>query len=98
MKQALAWQVFSLKHPKNLLDKTHYMNLLKTYSAHLLSQNKQKYDSNILIGKTGMTHQFESYIAVIPSEQSGIVILINNTAAPLNDVVKVGREILLKAI
>ncbi len=42
-----------------------------------------------------MTHQFESYIAVIPSQQSGIVILINNTTAPLNDVVKIGREILL---
>lgn len=98
MKQALAWQVFSLKDTENLLDKTDYMNLLKSYSAHLLPRNKQKYNANALIDKTGMTHQFESYIAVIPSQQSGIVILINNTIAPLNDVVKIGREVLLKAI
>jgi len=95
MGQALAWQIFSLNNRKNLLDSNQYMNLLKSFPIKKLPLDKQRYSSNALIDKTGMTHRFESYIAVIPNQESGIVILVNNTHVSLNSVVKAGRKILL---
>lgn len=97
MRQALAWQVFSLKNPRMLLNTAQYMDVYGRTPMHILSENQQHYDPNTLIDKTGITHGFQSYIAVIPSQQSGVVIIINNRQVPLNDLIHAGREILLES-
>lgn len=97
MRQALAWQVFSLKNPHMLLDSSYYMDVYGMTPMHILPENQQHYDPNTLIDKSGITHGFQSYIAVIPSQKSGIIIIINSRQVPLNNLIQVGREILLKS-
>lgn len=53
------------------------------------------FSSDTLIDKAGVTDGFRAYIAVIPSQQSGIVILTNRYSVD-SSVVKVGRGILLR--
>lgn len=95
MKQALAWQVFSLQNPSLLLNTAQYLNIYGSFPIHILPNNLQHYNPNTLMDKSGITHQFQSYMAVIPSRQSGVVIIVNNRQVPLDAVIKAGREILL---
>jgi beta-lactamase class C len=94
MKQALAWQVYSLRDKQKLRDVSQYMDLLKTFPAQKLPENQQYYDSDTLMDKTGATGGFRAYIAVIPSQKSGIVVLMNKHVSE-GDIVGTGRKILL---
>jgi beta-lactamase class C len=76
VQQALAWQVNQLNNKKKLLDAPDNMNL-DSLPVQWLSNKNIKFNPNSLIDKTGATYGFRSYVAVIPSQQSGIVILTN---------------------
>lgn len=57
--------------------------------------DKAKYNGDKLIDKTGFTAGFRAYIALIPNQQSGIVILTNRSSDDPS-IVDVGRKILLQ--
>ena len=93
MKQALGWQVYSLRDRQKLLDISQYKNLLTPLPMKKLPKTQQHYDPDTLIDKTGGTNGFRSYIVIIPSQQSGIVLLFNKRI-PDKDIVYAGRKIL----
>lgn len=62
-------------------------------AAKQLSRDKQLFDGDALIDKTGGTDGFRSYIAVIPNKKSGIVILANRFVST-GEITRIGREIL----
>lgn len=92
MEQALSWQLTSLTD-KNLLHAPENMNLDQT-PLQWLPADQQQFNPNMLIDKTGATDGFRAYIAVIPGQQSGIVILTNRYVSN-GAIVDAGREILM---
>lgn len=88
--QAMAWQVNSLNSP-NLLKAPTEMDLGPLPITWIKDPN---YDPNTLIDKTGATGGFRAYIAVIPSQQKGIVLLMNRYI-PNGVLVDMGRKLLL---
>ena len=92
--QGLGWEIYSLQnHINNLLDVPDVMNLGPIPVSDVY--DIPKYNGNTLIDKTGATGGFRSYIALIPSRKTGIVILTNKSISD-KAIVKTGREILLK--
>ncbi len=96
MNQGLGWVIYSLnkndkKTRKKLLNPNPYMNRWPEPAKNI---RHPRFDGNALIDKTGLTSGFRSYIAVIPNKQSGIIILTNRYAIN-NEIMKIGREILL---
>jgi beta-lactamase class C len=91
--QGLVWNIYPLSQysKAQLLNPAQEMNLGPIPSKSL---TKTVYDGNALIDKTGATHGFRSYIAVIPNKQEGIVIMVNRYVNN-GEIVKAGREILL---
>lgn len=61
--------------------------------AEILTKSNQKYNADALIDKTAATEGFRSYIVVIPSRKSGVVVLVNRYI-PNNEIIKIGRDIL----
>lgn len=88
--QAMAWQVSPLNSP-NLLKAPTEMDLGPLPITWIKDPN---YDPNTLIDKTGATGGFRAYIAVIPSQQKGIVLLMNRYI-PNGVLVDMGRKVLL---
>lgn len=96
MLQGLAWEIREI-NPQNaniLLNPQPLIEVGPALPARQLSQNEQVFDGNALIEKTGSTDGFRAYIGVIPNRKSGVVILTNHRAVN-NDIVQVGRSILL---
>jgi len=91
MQQAMAWQVYPLED-KNKLVAPENMNL-DSLPVKWLSKDKVKFNPNALIDKTGATYGFRAYIAVIPGQESGIVILTNRYVSN-GAIVNTGRHIL----
>ncbi|MCE3269391.1 MAG: ampC [Burkholderiales bacterium] len=57
-----------------------------------------EFNENALIEKTGSTNGFRAYIAVIPQQKIGIVILVNRFIYDSNIIEHTGRELLLNKI
>jgi beta-lactamase class C len=93
VEQGLIWQVHSLGD-KSLLNEPEKMDLGPT-TVKWLPKQRQVYNGDKLIDKTGATNGFRTYIAVIPSQQEGIVILLNKYI-PNGAIVNAGRKILLE--
>nr|AIA18948.1 Beta-lactamase [uncultured bacterium] len=94
--QGLGWQIHPMDKSKigNLF--TEATNPLALGTLNVLEiEQRPMFDPNALIDKTGGTDGFRSYIAVIPNKKSGVVILANKFV-PSDEIVKLGREILLK--
>jgi len=94
-KQGLAWEIHSVSNQTTheLLHDPAQKNL-GPLPAQQLSKEEQIFDGNNLIDKTGATYGFRAYIAVLPQQKSGIVILTNRYI-PNGAIVNAGRAILL---
>jgi beta-lactamase class C len=90
--QGLGWEIHSL-NAKKLLAKQSYREYGKQKSK-MLPSAKIVFDGNKLLDKTGTSYGFRAYIAIIPEQQTGIVILMNRKNSDL-EIVTVGRKILL---
>lgn len=93
--QGLGWEI----HTHNAQTKDELLNdpeqkNLGPLPAQQLSKDKQIFNGDALIDKTGATYGFRAYIAVIPNKKSGIVILTNKYI-PNGVIVNAGRNILL---
>jgi len=91
MQQALAWQVHSLQN-QTMQPEPENMNL-GPLPVQWFPKDKQSYRSDVLLDKTGATPGFRSYIAVIPRNQVGVVILTNKYISN-GAIVNAGRTIL----
>jgi beta-lactamase class C len=96
--QGMAWEI----HPLTSENKDDLLNPPKEMTlgplpAKALDQNEQQFNGNALIDKTGATNGFRSYIALIPNQKSGIVILTNRYVSN-REIVKTGRTILFKLL
>lgn len=94
-KQGLGWEIHSLKPNKiqALLHEPAEMNLSPIAVKEIY--DKPKFNGDALIDKTGSSKGFQTYIAVMPNKQSGIVILTNG-AVSHGEIVSTAREILFK--
>lgn len=92
MKQGLGWEIRDI-HPQQIDSLLINPLGVGAIPAKQLSANEQRYDANTLIEKTGTTDGFRAYIAVIPAQRSGIVILTNHFSAD-DQIVSTGRNIL----
>lgn len=94
--QGLAWMIYPLAtHRKTLLLNPPLDMDMGPLPAKQLDHKQQHFNKHALIDKTGASDGFRSYIAIIPERKSGIVILANRFVMN-GEVIKVGREILLK--
>lgn len=93
--QGLAWSIYpnALSNQQALLTPS-AMNL-GPIAAQQLSGTAQQFDANALIEKTGATNSFGAFIALIPGQKSGVVILVNRDV-PTSEVQRMGREILFE--
>jgi beta-lactamase class C len=91
----LAWQIHEIdsKHIKSLLKASNELGLDIEKVSGVYAE--PKFDGNQLIDKSGTTSGFKTYIAVIPSKKTGVVVLTNRRTNG-NQVVAAGREILFK--
>ncbi len=94
--QGLAWE----KHPLYSLNDEGYINhtrvlfLRDSYADAITPNGSTAQNDNMLIDKTGTTAGFTAYIALIPSQKIGVVILANK-AALREQIGEAGRIILL---
>jgi len=90
IKQGMAWDMWNidaLKHP----------NMYEGFKVQRIPHAQQIFDGDMLIGKTGTTAGFHAYIAVIPNQKVGIVIMINRMLwSGFAKMRNLGKEILLK--
>lgn len=95
--QGLAWE----KHPLYSLNDDGYINrtrvlfLRDSYASPISPEDPTSHNENMLIDKTGTTAGFTAYMALIPSQKIGIVILTNRVALR-EQVGLAGRTILLQ--
>jgi beta-lactamase class C len=94
----MAWEIHPLSSANNdsLLNPPKEMGL-GPLPAKALDKNEQQFNGNTLIDKTGATNGFRSYIALIPNQKSGIVILTNRYVSN-GEIVKIGRTILFRLV
>jgi len=93
VQQGLVWQIHSLPD-ESLFNEPEKMNL-GPLPVKWLSKEQQIFNANKLIDKTGATEGFRAYVAVIPSKQLGIVILLNKYISN-GAIVNAGRRIILE--
>lgn len=92
--QGLGWQIHPLTEDNTddlLNDSEHLLDAAKISEIY----ERPEFNPKSLIDKTGTTGGFRSYVAVIPSQKSGIAILTNKNDTS-DAIVKLGREILFK--
>ena len=94
MAQGLGWVIYPMTQytVADLLQPPAEMNM-GPLPAKVITSHDQQFNSNALIDKTGTTNGFRAYIALIPQQKSGIVILTNRYVDN-GEIVKTGREIL----
>ena len=94
--QGLAWE----KHPLyslndyGFINRTRVLFLRDSYASEIPLNDPAVQNDNMLIDKTGTTEGFTSYIALIPAQKIGIVILANRVALR-EQIGEAGRVILL---
>ena len=87
----LAWEISDL-------DNIQFFDALQGLEAQKVDSGKRIFDSNKLYEKGGTTNGFHSYLGVIPSQKSGIIIMSNRRLPDGWKIQKkIGREILLIA-
>jgi beta-lactamase class C len=91
--QGMAWQLTSLNDPQ-LMQSPQNMNF-GPLPLTWLPPEKQQFDPHWLIDKTGATDGFRAYIAVIPAQQKGVVILVNRYVTN-GVIVNFGRQLLMQ--
>ena len=96
MQQALGWQVRPFKETNSLINDPLASNI-KPSTFTLLPREAKKFNPNALIEKTGGANGFRTYIALIPSSQSGVVI-VTNRFVDLAPLVTTARMLLLKKV
>lgn len=95
--QGLAWE----KHPLYSLNDYGYINrtrvlfLRDSYASPVSQDDPTSHNENMLIDKTGTTAGFTAYMALIPTQKIGIVILTNRVALR-QQIGLAGRSILLR--
>ena len=92
----LAWTMVPLdKVTTAELLKVEPLKPRKTTPNDITRIKSPEYNSHALIEKTGSTNGFRAYIAVIPDQKTGVVILTNRFVYDSNIIQHTGREILL---
>ncbi len=100
--QGLGWVIYPLKYPLSrhtrdeLLNPDEEMNR-GPIPAKVIPLSQQKFNGSALMDKTGATYGFRSYIVVIPNLKTGVVILVNRYVSN-GEIIKIGRDILLKIL
>ncbi len=100
--QGLGWIIYPLTYPLSrntrdkLLSPDEEMNM-GPIPATPIPTLQQKYNGSALMDKTGATYGFRSYIVVIPNLKTGVVIQVNRYVSN-GEIIKIGREILLKIL
>jgi beta-lactamase class C len=90
--QGLAWII----HPDPIKNKTKLINMKPKAGPHpaTFAGSAGVFNGNALMEKTGASGGFRAYIAVIPNQQTGVVLMVNRyiTSAEL---IRMGRELAL---
>lgn len=99
--QGLVWQIYPLdtKGAEAALLNQPEPTVLQAFPVtEIVAQ--PLYNGNALFDKTGSTSGFRSYIAVLPNQQSGIVILVNKHMGGNQEsaIVSLGRQLLFGAV
>jgi len=95
--EQLAWQAHRLAELKNSTGDTYFINFDK--NGMPVFGKKEIINTNFLekeqvfIDKTGSGYGMSSYMAYIPEEKTGVVILLNKTIG--DERIKLGRDILM---
>lgn len=93
--QGLAWEIHLLNpQTKKALLNAPEQNVFGPLPAQRLTTEQRIFNGDNLMDKTGATNGFRAYIAVIPNQKAGIVILTNRYI-PNGAIVNAGRKILL---
>lgn len=88
----LGWQVNDLEKFRSAA-----VHVCNGCPAKKISGRDRIFDGHALFDKTGTTEGFHAYIAVVPSGQVGVVVMINRTLYGGSKMVKrLGKEILAK--
>jgi beta-lactamase class C len=95
--QGLAWEKHLLDslNDYGFINKTRVLFLRDSYANQVPLNDPSQFDDNVLIDKTGNTAGFTAYIALIPSQKIGVVLLANK-AAIREQIGAAGRVILLR--
>jgi len=94
IKHGLGWEINDLTPKPASIG-----NLFKGYPAYAVQETERIFNPNVLLDKEGTTNGFHAYIGVIPSKNSGVVVMINRRLVKGLDVIKkMGRDILLQAV
>lgn len=95
--QGLAWEKHLLDSLNNdgFISRTRVLFLRNSYASQVSLHDPSQFDDNVLIDKTGNTAGFTAYIALIPSQKMGVVLLANK-AAIREQIGAAGRVILLR--
>lgn len=94
--QGLGWQIQPIT-PENKIKLLHTGEAILGPVAVKDIVDKPTFNGDALIDKTGSTEGFRAYIAVIPNQKSGIVILVNKNV-PNSVIVNTARDILFKTV
>ena len=92
--QGLGWSIKSL----DSLSKAKPNGKYKIEPINVILIKHPVYNGHALIEKTGGTDGFRAYIATIPEEQSGVVILINKFTLNRDALIQLGHKLLLTKI
>jgi len=95
--QGLGWEMYPYPTKLNTLLKGNSMDVVLKPQAITTDNHPTPILNNVWVNKTGATNGFGGYIAYIPAEKSGIVILANKNY-PNADRVKAAYTILERAI
>ena len=95
--QGLGWEMYPYPTKLNTLLKGNSMDVVLKPQAIKIDNHPTPILNNVWVNKTGATNGFGGYIAYIPAEKSGIVILANKNY-PNADRVKAAYTILESAI
>ncbi|WP_342219443.1 serine hydrolase [Rickettsiella endosymbiont of Miltochrista miniata] len=95
--EQLAWQEHAISDLKNSTGDTYFINFDKEgsplfHNKKIINANPLT-DSKIFIDKTGSGYGMSSYMAYIPEQKTGVVILTNKFLG--DERIKLGRDILL---
>lgn len=96
IQQGLVWQIYPFDKQGKIAAVPEEMNVKPT-SIKQLPIKQQQFNPNSLIDKTGAADNFRAYIALIPNQQSGVVVLINRQVSN-GKIVNLGRKILFDSL
>ncbi len=87
----LGWQINNL----SCLDPSYISTSISNCPAQSIKKADKHFSGKLLVDKTGTTNGFQAYIAAIPAEKIGVVVLMNRSLPAGYKVIrKMGRDIL----